>query len=137
MKAYNCESATGGASVDDAFLDRYEPSDAQLDEPTGAGILNPIGLMSRRTIGHSYPVWRIHYSGRPISLHVRKDVDSWIAENKDLNILGVGQSPMEAMSDAEQHIRYFAEYYAAQRDDTLTAYSREVKQRFSQISLTA
>jgi len=48
---------------------------------------------------------------KPIALKIYQDDGLFFAENKNLNVCGIGETPQEALADLHLHILHFYKYY--------------------------
>lgn len=112
-----------------------EPFPIEPRHRTAEDILIPEDLVARPAAERMYPLWRIHFAGRPLSMRVHREEGCWLAENTALNICGVGQHPGEALADAEQHVLHFVDFYAKLTEAQVTGYAADLKRRFAQISV--
>lgn len=129
----NSAKAESGTPM--APLDPFEAFPVEPGQRTAEDILIPEDLVSRPAAERMYPLWRVHYAGRPLSMRVHREEGCWLAENAALNICGVGQHPGEALADAEQHVLYFVGYYAEITENQVTGYAIELKRRFAQVTV--
>lgn len=68
---------------------------------------------------------------RPISVKIYNDEEWVFAENEALNLIGTGTTPQEAISDLQQHIIHFWNYYSDIPDESLTTDALQLKRIYS------
>lgn len=124
------------ADTDSHFPNRYGPSRAEeitAEEVLGATVV-PFRQRSNRVV-----VWSItidgqpHDTSKPIILSNYEDGDFWFSENVSLNIVGIGQSPDEAISDARQHIAHFFLHYHNLQDDEVVGDAIQLKRIYKNL----
>jgi hypothetical protein len=128
--SYPADSAT--PTDPESALGRYV---LQLVPGTAEGVLVPEDLIARPGAERVYPLWRVHFDGRPLSVRVHREEGCWLAEIPWLNICGAGDKPSQALEDAESHARYFVGYYAALPENRLVGPALELKGKFSRVTV--
>ncbi len=71
------------------------------------------------------PLWKIkkgakkYVTAKPITVKFRREDNMVFAENENLAVCGIGESPGEALDDFRSHIIYFFKYYKRLKTDQL------------------
>ncbi len=104
-------------------------------EKTAENILNMADLMKPNVKGYDCLIGAVRIDDRPIAVRVFFEDGHWLSEQEWLNVIGHGEKPLEALKDAEESIRYLANYYAGLSDNDVIGPAVELKARYSRITL--
>jgi predicted RNase H-like HicB family nuclease len=67
---------------------------------------------------------------RVLEYEVYKEDDAYFAENKELSVVGYGETEEDAIEDFKSHIEHLINYYKNIEDNRLTANALIMKGKF-------
>ena len=98
----------------------YMPDNYRSTKTIGVGTataIDPQQIFTNRLKSYIAPLWRLRsqtkrfYTTTPIAVKVYRDEDLFFAENENLAVYGIGDTPQDALQDLALHITHFFEYY--------------------------
>jgi len=98
-----------------------------------ATAIDPQEIFTNRFKTYIAPLWRLRsrtkrfYTPIPIAVKVYRDEDFFFAENENLAVCGIGDTPQEAIQDLALHITHFFEYYKNLNKSQLTGDALRLK----------
>jgi len=112
--------------------------DNPVDEGTGNHSLSILTRI-RELASINKPIWNLEVEGKliklkkPVTFYIHKKGNSYFAENETLNVYGIGQSLIEAIDQAKQHISYFYSYYKTLDQEKVIGQGEELKNIYREL----